>query len=283
MKITVTGAVGRLGHFVVRALHAEGHQIVATDQIYSRDLPVRVEVLNLRDTDGCYRVVEGSDVLVHLGNQPGVNLFKPQTGYLDNVSANVNVFQAARDTGVGKILFASSVQAFSGERCPNVNDGSFPPSQLPYLPLDGHLPANPGNLYGASKIAGENLLAYYAKYCRLSTLAIRFPFLPDPARAEWELQRVRRGPLLDEGFSYLALPDAASLVVAIVKADLPGFRVYLPASPGTTMSPMTVDEIVARYYPDVPRRAQSKFDNLVDVSEITRDTGWIPHCRLYGA
>jgi len=49
------------------------------------------------------------------------------------------------------------------------------------------------------------------------------------------------------------------------------------------MSPMTVDEIVARYYPDVPRRAQSKFDNLVDVSEITRDTGWIPQCRLYGA
>ena len=282
MKITVTGAVGRLGQFVVRALHADGHQIVATDQYYSRELPVQVEVMDLRDMDRCYRILEGSEVLVHLGNIPGVNYLKPQVGYLNNVAANVNVFQAARDTGVGKILFASSVQAFSGERCLNEKDGSLPPSQLPYLPLDGQLPANPGNLYGASKIVGEDLLAYYAKHYGISTVSIRFPFLARPEQAKLDLERVRRQPLLDEGFSYLALPDAASLVVAMVKADLPGFRIYLPASPGTTLAPMPVDEIVARYYPDVPRRAQSKFDNLVDVGEITRDTGWIPRCCLYG-
>lgn len=282
MKITVTGAAGRLGQFVVRALHAEGHEIVATDQQYNRELPVRVEVLNLREADRCYGLMEGSDVLVHLGNIPGVSYRKPQVEYVNNVAANVNVFQAARDAGVKKILFASSVQAFSGERCPR-KDGSLPPSQLPYLPLDGRMPANPGNLYGASKIAGEELLAFYAKQYGISAVAIRFPFLPDPAQAALDLERVRRGPLLDEGFSYLALPDAASLVVAAVKADLPGFRIYLPASPGTTHAPMSVDEIVARYYPDVPQRAPSDHENLVDVGEITRDTGWIPQCRLYVA
>jgi nucleoside-diphosphate-sugar epimerase len=282
MKITVTGAVGRLGRFVVRALHAEGHEIVATDRIFTRELPVRVEVLNLSDTDRCYRLLEGSDVLIHLGNIPGVNYLKPQADYLNNVGANMNVFQAARDTGVGKILFASSVQAFSGERYVR-KDGKLPPSRLPYLPLDGHMPANPGNLYGVSKIEGEDLLAFYAKHYGISAVAIRFPFLPDPALAESDLERVRRVPLLDEGFSYLALPDAASLAVAMVKADLPGFRVYLPASPGTTQAPMSVEEIVARYYPEVPRRAPSNYDNLVDVGEITRDTGWIPQCRIYGA
>lgn len=281
MKITVTGAVGRLGQYVVRALHAEGHQIVATDQIYTRDLPVPVELLDLQNSDGCYRLLEGSDILVHLGNIPGVWQYKPQRIYNNNVNANANVFQAALDTGVGKILFASSVQTFSGERYLSEKDNSIPPSQLQYLPLDGQVPANPGNLYGASKIAGENLLAYYAKQYGLSTVAIRFPFLPDPGLAEADLERVRRKPLLDEGFSYLALNDAADLVVALVKADLPGFRIYLPASPGTT-APMSVDEIVTRYYPDVPRRAQSKYDNLVDVSQITSDTGWIPRCRLYG-
>lgn len=280
MKITVTGAAGNLGKFVVRALHSEGHQIVATDQCYTRELPVRVEPLNLHDAVGCYRLLEGSDVVVHLGNQPYVSRPQPQRTYSDNVTANVNVFQAALETGVGKIIFASSVQAFAGERFPNAKDGSFPPSQLPYLPLDGQLPPNPGNLYGASKVAGEQLLAYYAKFHGLSTVAIRFPFLMNPAQVQFDLQRVRREAALDEGFAYLALSDATDLVVALVNAPLPGFRVYLPASPGTTLSPMTVDEIVARYYPDVPRRPHGDFDNLVDITAITHDTGWIPQFRL---
>lgn len=283
MKITVTGAAGNFGKFVVRALHAEGHEIVATDQTYTRELPVRVELLNLQDADGCYRLLEGSNVVVHLGNQPYVARTQPHRGYTANVTANVNVFQAALDTGVGKIIYASSVQAFSGARYLNAKDGSFSPSQLPYLPLDGRMPPNPGNLYGASKVAGEELLAYYAKFHGLSTVAIRFPFLLNPAQVQFDLQRIRREGALDEGASYLALPDAADLISAVIQADLPGFRIYLPASPGTTLFPMSVDEIVTRYYPDVPRRAHDTFDNLVDITDITRDTGWIPQFRLSDA
>jgi len=278
MKITVTGAAGQLGRVVVRMLHAEGHQIVATDQFYTRELPVRVELLNLTDSDGCYRLLEGSDVVIHLGNHPYVSRIKPQHTYANNVTANANVFQAALDTGVGKIIFASSVQAFAANRFLQGND--IPPSQLPFLPLDGQIPPNPGNLYGASKVAGEELLAHYAKFHGLSTVAIRFPFLLNPDHERLHLERVRQEAALDEGFSYLALPDAATLISAVVKAHLPGFRIYLPASPGTTWLPMSVDEIVARYYPGVPRRICDTLDNLVDISGITRDTGWIPQYRL---
>ena len=282
MKITVTGAAGRLGQVVVGALHAAGHEVIATDQFYTRDLPVRVELLNLSDADGCYRLLEGSEVLVHLANHPGVNALKPQTGYLNNVTANVNVFQASFATGVRKIVYASSIQAISGVRFETGKDGAFPPSQLPYLPLDGQLPQNPGNLYGASKVAGENLLAYYAKFHGLSTVSIRFPALIRPSHAQWDQDRIRHDTSLDEGFAYLALPDAAQLVAAVVKANLPGYRAYLPASIGTTLSPMSIDEIIARYYPEIPQRELGQFDNLVNVGDITRDTGWIPKCNLYG-
>lgn len=278
MKIAITGAAGHLGQCVVRALHSEGHEIVATDQTFTRDLPVRLEVLDLCDANGCYRLLEGCEVLLHLGNHPGVHPHKPQTLFVNNVTTNANVFQAAVDNGVRKIIYASSIQAVSGERL--ANGDVVPPSLLPYLPLDGHLPPNPGSLYGISKMAGEDLLAFYARQFGLSTISIRFPLLLDPVTAKSLRERVMRNPFLDEGFSYLAHPDAATLFTALLKANLPGFRTYLPASPGTLL-PIPVEEIIARHYPKVPRRTPSPHDNLVDVSEITRDTGWVPQCRLF--
>lgn len=281
MKITVAGAAGLLGKAVVSALHAEGHEIIATDVAFTRDLPVRLELQDLRDALGCYRLVEGSDVLVHLANFTGVNPAKPQDGYLNNVATDVNIFQAARDNSVRKIIFASSIQAISGVRRAFDKDAPIPPSSLPYLPLDGEVPPNPGSLYGASKITGENLLAFYAKVHGLTTVAIRFPALIDPRRAQPTLQAIHRDARLDEGFAYLALPDAVTLVAAIVRADLSGFRTYLPASPGTTLPTMTVEEIVACHYPDVPRRVNGKLECLVSHEAITRDTGWIPRHRLF--
>ena len=281
MKITVTGATGRLGKVVVKALHAEGHEIVAADMAFTDALPVRLELADLRDAMACYRLVEGCDILVHLGNLPGVNPAKPQEGFVNNVATDANIFQAARDRGVRRILFASSVQAFSGSRLAPGKDGPISPSKLPYLPLDGDLPSNPGSLYGASKVAGEMLLAYYAKFHAIATVAIRFPALIDENRAQFDLQRVQRDCSLDEGFAYLALADAAALVASIVKSDLAGHRSYFPASLGTTMPSMSVDEIVARYYPGVPRRGQESLENLVDVAAITRDTGWVPRSRLF--
>jgi nucleoside-diphosphate-sugar epimerase len=280
MKITVTGAAGHLGKVVVRALHAEGHEIVATDVAYTRDLPVRLDLQDLRDEIGCYRLVEGSEVLVHLGNLPGFGAHS-QGGFLHNVATDVNIFQAAQDCGVRKILFASSIQVISGIRRGREEDLPFAPSSLPYLPLDGDTPPNPGMLYPASKIAGENLLLFYAKVHGLSTVAIRFPALIDPASAQFHLPRIQRDARLDEGFAYLALPDAATLVSAIIRAELPGFRIYLPASPGTTLPTMTLDEIVARFYPEVPVRAKGKLDRLVNTDAITRDTGWMPKLRLF--
>ena len=283
MKITVTGAAGRLGRAVVKALHAAGHQVAATDQCFTRELPVGVEVLNLLDADGCYRVLAGSEMVVHLGNVPGLNWTKPQRTYADSSVVNVNVFQAALDVGVRRIIYASSIQVVNGSRTRDQRGGTIPPSVLPYLPLDGHVPANPGNLYAAGKVAAENLLAYYAKFHGLSAVSLRFPVLLAPDDAKYTLTQVQRQGLLDEGFSCLAMPDAAELVAAVAAVELPGFRIYLPAGPGTTLAPQSVEEIVAQYYPQVPRRGQSEYDNLVDISEITRETGWRPKVRLVPA
>src|SRR3970040_650452 len=98
MKILVTGAAGRLGSVVTKSLLEGGHDVRATDHRHRRDFPVRLELANLRDELRAYALVEGCDVVVHLGNHP--NLFSgpsPQRLFSDNVTMNANVFRAAVD------------------------------------------------------------------------------------------------------------------------------------------------------------------------------------------
>jgi nucleoside-diphosphate-sugar epimerase len=99
-KVLVTGASGKIGSAVVRALHAEGFEVRATDRHRFRDLPVRIEVADLRDPIACYELADGMEAVVHLGNHPNLFAADPQTVYAENLRMNVNVFQAAGESGV---------------------------------------------------------------------------------------------------------------------------------------------------------------------------------------
>ena len=68
----------------------------------------------------------------------------------------MNVFQAAAESGVRKIVYASSIQAMAGSRW-GQNDTQ---PGVPYLPLDGETPQHPGNHYALSKCTGEMQLGY---------------------------------------------------------------------------------------------------------------------------
>ena len=116
-RVLVTGAAGRLGRAVVTTLHEAGFDVVAADQTYNRELPVRTHVVDLRDPLSLYSIIEGCEAVAHLANHPNAYAGpSPQQLYADNVAMDMNVFQAAVDVGARKLIFASSVQVFAGER-----------------------------------------------------------------------------------------------------------------------------------------------------------------------
>jgi nucleoside-diphosphate-sugar epimerase len=280
MKILVTGAAGKLGSVVCQSLLDGGHELCATDQRFRRDFPVRLELADLRDELRVYALVEGSDAVVHLGNHP--NLFSgpsPQRILADNVAMNANVFRAAVDLGVPKIVFASSIQATF---CMHEGTRPEPPYQIPYLPLDGELPANPGtNFYGLSKELGERLLEVHAKrYRELSCTALRFPILANDwwlRRMGAETGRAKRDWLsFGEGLAYLLLPEAAAVVRAVVEKQTPGYHQYFPAS-SIRIRNFALPELIEQFYPGVPlRRPLTEITALIDTSAITRAVGWAP-------
>jgi nucleoside-diphosphate-sugar epimerase len=268
MKVVLTGAAGKLGAYVCRQLVADGHTVRATDRVPRTDLPAPLELLDLLRPESAAELLPGAEALVHVANHPDCRPGEAHRIFNENVAMNFNLFEAARAGGVKQVIFTSSVQVMAG---------GLPP----YLPFDGQTPAQPGNPYALSKQVSEIMLADLARTAGVAGIAIRFPWLVD----EDLLRQIRnktpwaaRKP--EEGCSYLHLRDAAALIGAILKSDLPGFRVYFPAA-GSAHLKDGVPATIAQHYAGIPlRRPAREIKALVDTTQITRETGWEPvHSR----
>ncbi len=132
MKVLVTGASGRLGTLVCRELFQRRHDVLGTDQRAAAELAVPLQLADLRQAQAIYPLLEGREALVHLGNIPSLGAgLSPQVVLSDNVAMNANVFRAAVDLGVRRIVFASSLQAMI-----RLEEGRAPdaPPAVPYFP-----------------------------------------------------------------------------------------------------------------------------------------------------
>ena len=280
MRVLVTGASGSLGSGVCRALAQAGLGVRAADRTYRGDLPVPVEVADLMHQAAAYPLLQGCDAVVHLANHPNPQAgVPPQQIYSDNVTLDVNVFQAAAHLGVRNVVFASSVQVFAGSR---TADDQTRPSCLPYLPIDGDLPARPGNAYALSKEAGEQQLRYFcALDPALKATSVRFPALIIRDSIQW-IRRMRRlrasrfpsNP--DEGMGYLSVEDAASLVLAALLKQRPGYHQVLPSAPDNFQS-LTVPQMIERFFAGVPVRKHIECEkSIVDPAPLREELGWSP-------
>lgn len=277
MKVLVTGATGRLGSVVCKALVAAGHDVLATDQRFAAGLGAKLVLADLRQAHAVYPLLEGQQAVVHLGNIPNLGMgSSPQAVLGDNVTINGNVFRAALDLGVSRIVFASSLQAMI-----RLEEGTTlePPYTIPYFPLDGDAPANAGhNYYGLSKEFGEHLLRVLApRYPKLACTSLRFPMLA----GDWFLNRVKQPLPLGslnwcEALTYLQLDDAATLVALVLERQAPGYHQYFPAQ-AVQIAGYTAAELLGEFFRDTPlRRPREQIASLVDLSALERDFGFSP-------
>jgi nucleoside-diphosphate-sugar epimerase len=283
MKVLVTGAAGKLGSAVCSLLVEAGYEVRATDYKHREGLPVKLVHADLRDEIAVYNLLEGCDAVAHMGNH--ANLLSgpsPQRIIAENTAMNSNVFRGALDVGIRRIVFASSVQAIL--KVPNGMRADAPYS-IPYLPLDGDTPSNPGsNFYALSKEFGERMLE---ELCRaepeLVATSLRFPVLIGEG---WVDRFTGAGkPTARSSFNfgevlgYLMFSDAAELVRAVLEKQRPGYHKYYPAQT-LEVRGVPVAELIRRFYSHVPlRRPIEAIESLVDLSAITEALGWVPKHR----
>ena len=110
----VTGAAGFIGSAVTRALLRRGDRVVAmlepgADSRNLDGLDLERVTVDLRDADGLRRAVTGVGTVFHVAALYRFWAPDPASFYEVNVEGTRNLLQAAREAGVGRIVYTSTV------------------------------------------------------------------------------------------------------------------------------------------------------------------------------
>ncbi len=112
MKPTlVTGATGFLGWHVANKLLARGEKVRALvrDASRVRELDGEVVTGDLRDPESLERAVAGCAVVYHVAADYRLWAKDPSQLYRSNVEGTRNLLTAARDAGVERVVYTSTV------------------------------------------------------------------------------------------------------------------------------------------------------------------------------
>ena len=168
MKSLVTGGAGFIGSNLVRALLERGNDVRVLDNYStgSRDnlagLDVEVIEGELRSYERVHNAVRGVDVVYHLGALGSVprSVQDPLTSSAVNIEGTLNVLLAARDEGVGRVVFSSSSSVYGSRED---------------LPVSELMAPDPISPYGVAKLAAERYCVSFTRvYEALETVVLRY-------------------------------------------------------------------------------------------------------------
>ncbi len=304
----VTGGQGFIGGHLVRALLERGDEVTVLDlrgapgralDVHGLTEEVRLVEGDVADPAAVHRAVReagsssGPDSIFHLAAQTlvGPAAEDPVATFRANVEGTWTILEAARETGVGAVVVASSDKAYG------------PSDSLPYRESDELRPAAP---YEASKAAADVISRSYWPAFGVPVGVTRLAnvygggdmngsrLVPETVNACLE----GRSPQIRSDGSpqrdYLHVSDAAAAYLAIEGAVLEGSGRGEALNAGTG-EPHSVREVIELITAEVARTGvepveaeylgegipEGEIDRqFVDASRLTELTGWRPRVDL---
>ncbi len=170
--VLLTGAAGGLGTLMRGLLPSYGYDLRLFDvQPITGDTGgAAVITADLADRDALREAVHGVDAVLHLA---GISLESTFDKILAaNIQGTYNLYEAVREEGVRRVVFASSNHAVGFTPRPRGDD--------PLIPIT--TPRRPDTFYGLSKCFGEDLAQLYADLHGIDTVSLRIgSCFPEPA------------------------------------------------------------------------------------------------------
>lgn len=167
MKVLVCGGAGYIGSHMVRHLLANGHQPVVFDNLSTghREAVGGAPLVegDLMDRAALAALFQGArfDAVMHFCARSlvGESVEQPYAYYENNVGGTLNLLQAMREAGVGRLVFSSTAAVFGQPQSPLIDERHA---------------TSPINPYGASKLMVERILADAHRAHGLRSVALRY-------------------------------------------------------------------------------------------------------------
>jgi NAD dependent epimerase/dehydratase len=172
-RVLVTGADGFIGSHLAEMLVGAGAQVVATVQYSSlgswgwldaSPLSAQMEIVagDIRDPQFCYQIADRIDVIFHLAALIAIPYsYRAPDSYVDtNIRGTLNVCQAARARGVGRVVQTSTSEVYGSAQ---------------YVPIDESHPLCAQSPYSATKIGADAIAVSFHRSFGLPVVIAR-PF-----------------------------------------------------------------------------------------------------------
>jgi len=249
MRALVTGAAGFVGSHLTEALLGRGFDIVAVD-CFTDHYPGWMKRLNLADArhhPRCHFVdadltwvelpalLSGVDYVFHQAAQPGVRSSWGvgfESYVRNNVLATQRLLEAARNSSVRKVVYASSSSVYGNAKTYPTREDATP---------------QPVSPYGATKLAAENLCSLYWREFGLPVVSLRYFTAYGPRQR----------------------PDMA--MSTFIRAGLQGDAIQVYGDGGHSRDFTYVDDVVAANLIAAEKASPGRIYNIGGGSEVTVD------------
>jgi len=170
VKIILTGGAGFIGSFVAEGLVELGHHLVVIDSLITGRVDNLKKIINniefihcdlaLVNHDKLCEIFHGADVLIHLAAIADIvpSVENPVPYFENNVKSTLSVMEAARATGVKRVVYAASSSCYG--------DSPETPTRISQ-PISCKYP------YALTKYLGEELIIHWSKLYGLEYVSLR--------------------------------------------------------------------------------------------------------------
>lgn len=292
--LLITGANGQIGSVLTEYLRGiYGHDHVIASDLKSPEIENgQFEILDATDAVALaaivrkYRVTQIYHLAAILSAKGEQN---PLETWHINMQTYFNVLEAARENGVRKIFYPSSIAVFGEHVGDEAAQWSYP---------------DPATVYGISKSAGENWSNYYFKRYGLDIRSLRYPgiishqSLPGGGTTDYAVDIYHKA-VKNEVFECFLKADTVLPMIYISDAmdatirlmEVPQQKITVRTSYNLAGMSFSPDEIAASirklipdfsivYKPDFRQKIAESWPRQIDDQQARKDWAWRPAYNL---
>jgi UDP-glucose 4-epimerase len=289
MRGLVTGGAGFIGSHVVDRLVADGWDVIVVDNLATGRLAnldhldagaIEVLELDICDVESMTAAARSADAVFHLAALADIvpSIERPLDYHRANVQGTAAVLEAARHSGVGKLLYAAS------SSCYGIPDA---------YPTPETAPAQPEYPYALTKWIGEQEVLHWGKVYGLPVVSLRMFNVYGPRSRTtgaygavfgvFLAQKLAGQPLTVVGDGtqardFVHVTDVARAFVEAARSDLDG--VVLNVGTGTPQTVNHLVELIGGEVTHVPHRPGEPALTHADVTQIHELLGWDAQIRF---